>query len=164
MNSLSCVASRAFAVASAMAILGLAAPSSGQAAEEVDIAGEYTCRGSNPGGGTYSGKVVIHKTKQTYKVQWKIATGTYFGVAIREGNVLSVCFVSKESVGVVSYKIEEVKDGARLVGRWAGFGGQETQSETLTRGAPLPGKSDHGPPSFTRSVPDPGAQANLVLQ
>ena len=122
-----------------------------RAAEEIDIAGEYHCRGANPGGGSYSGKVVITKTDQTYRIQWKIGTGQgHVGVGIREGDILSVCFVSATGVGVVSYKIQKAVDGPRLVGRWAGFGGKKTQSETLTRGAPAPESGTRPQPRITK--------------
>ena len=134
----------------------LAAPTALQAAEEIDISGEYFCRGSNPGGGSYSGKVAITKTDQTYKIQWKIGTGQgHVGIGIREDNVLSVCFVGSGGaegiamVGVVSYKIQKDKDGPRLVGRWAAFGGQKTQTETLSRSAPPPEKGTQRPQQVT---------------
>ena len=117
--------------------------------EEIDIAGEYSCQGGGDRGGVYSGKVTITKTGETYRVQWKIASGeAHVGVAIREGNVLSVCFVGQRVAGVVSYKIDKDKHGPRLVGRWAGVGDKKTQSETLTRG-PLPSPAKQQTPSFT---------------
>lgn len=147
-----------------MAILVLACPCAARAAEEIDIAGEYTCRGNNPGGGTYTGKVAVTKTDQTYKILWTIGSEKHIGTAIREGNVLSVCYASKGGIGVVAYKIDKREDGARLVGRWAGLGGQKTQSETLTRDTPLPGKGNHGPPRFTRALPPPATEVSLTLQ
>ena len=155
---------RNLAVSLALATLVLAGPYLARAAEgeeqEVDIAGEYSCRGGNAGGEIYSGKVAINKTGQTYQIQWKIGSEeAHAGVGIREGNVLSVCFVSAGGAGVVAYKIEKGEDGPRLVGRWAGLGEQKTQSETLTKGAPLPRERFRGPRRITRSFPHPPAEA-----
>lgn len=117
--------------------------------EEIDIAGQYSCFGGGLGGGVYTGKVVIIKTGETYQVQWKLASGeNHVGVAIREGNLLSVCYVGKQAAGVVSYKIDKDKHGPRLVGRWASLGDKKTQSETLTRG-PVPSPGKQRAPSFT---------------
>jgi hypothetical protein len=154
----------------ALAVLILAAPQPTPAAEESDnakkadeiekleIAGTYACRGGNPGGGNYTGKVVITKTGETYKIQWTIGSGEgHIGTGIREGNVLSVCFASPGGFGVVAYRIHKDKDGPRLTGRWAGFGEQKTRSETLTK-RPLPTKSKQAQPRITKSLPLPAAK------
>ena len=144
----------------AVATAALAGEAPERAADEINIAGEYTCRGGNPDGGAYVGKVVITKTGQTYTVQWTIGSGqVHAGIAIREGNVLSVCFVAGGGAGVASYKIEKTEDGPRLVGRWAGLGGQKTQPETLTKGAPPPRKNNRSPRRMTRALPKLPAQA-----
>ena len=160
MNDRLSVGCRTLVVALTLATLALARPNVARAAEEIKIAGEYSCRGGNPGGGTYLGKVVITKNGQTYKVQWTIGSSqAHVGIGIREGNVLSVCFVGDGAAGVVAYKIQKSKDGPRLVGRWAGMGEQKTHSETLTRGAPLPRKSTQGPRRITSLLPHPPAKA-----
>ena len=147
------------AVLLALVTLVLVGPHVARAAEEVDIAGEYSCRGGNPDAGGYTGKVVITKTDQTYKIEWTIGAGQrHIGVGIREGNVLSVCFASAQGVGVVAYKIQESKDGPRLVGRWAGLGGKKTQSETLTRGSEPAEKAVPGRQQITRVSPHPSGQ------
>ncbi len=149
-----------------LATLVLAGPYVARAAEEaeeIDIAGEYSCRGSNAGGGTYSGKVAITKTGQTYKVQWTIGSSqVHAGVGIREGNVLSVCFVANGGAGIAAYKIEKGKDGPRLVGRWAGLGEQKTRPETLTRGVPLPKKGAQRPPRGHEASFKPSRQGDLA--
>ncbi len=151
---------RTLVVSLTLATLALAGPYVSREAEEINIAGEYTCRGGNPGGGTYSGKVVITKTGQTYKIQWTIGSGqAHAGVGIREGDVLSVCFVDNRSAGVVAYKIQKTEDGPRLVGRWAVLGEQKTRSETLTKGAPLPKKSSPGGRRIARLFPHPPDKA-----
>lgn len=151
----------------ALATMALAGPYVGRGAEEknkeeeIDITGEYSCRGSNPGGGTYFGKVAITKTGQTYRIQWKIGRNQVdAGVGIREGNVLAVCFAGEGGAGVVAYKIEKGEDGPRLVGRWAGLGDQKAQSETLTRGALQPGTNPRGPRRITEFFPRPPAKAS----
>jgi len=160
MNDRLSVGCRILVVSVTLAALALAGPYVARGAEEIDIAGEYTCRGGNPDGGSYSGKVAITKTGQTYKIRWTIgAAPAHAGVGIREGNVLSVCFVGGGGAGVAAYKIEKGKDGPRLVGRWAGLGEQKTRSETLTRGAPLPRKTARSPGQFTRLLPYPPAKA-----
>ncbi len=148
-----------------LAMLSAAGPYAARAAEEeekeIDIAGQYSCRGNNPDGWAYTGKVAITKTGQTYKVQWTIgATQAYVGVGIREGNVLSVCFASAGGIGVLAYKIQEDKDGPRLVGRWAALGGQKTQSETLTKGAPEPIRNPRRSQQITKVRPQARAKAS----
>ncbi len=130
-------------------LLGNASAFAADDEEEIDIAGQYSCFGGGLGGGAYTGKVVIIKTGETYRVQWKLASGeAHVGVAIREGDILSVCYMGKQAAGVVSYKIDKDKHGPRLVGRWASLGDKKTQSETLTRG-PVPSPAKQQTPSFT---------------
>lgn len=126
--------------------------------EKLDITGVYSCRGGNPGGGGYTGKVVVTKTGETYKIQWTIgADQGHIGTGIREGNVLSVCFASPGGFGVVAYRIHKDKDGPRLTGRWSGFGEEKTHSETLTK-RPLPAGSKQAQPRITNSPPRPTAK------
>ena len=114
-------------------ILLTAAVSLGE--EKNTLVGLYACKGTNPDGGMYEGRVEIAERKSVYNVKWKVGDQTYVGVALREGDVLSVAWgIPAEggtAVGVVAYKIEE---GGTLTGRWSVLGGDTTvMKETLRK-------------------------------
>ena len=73
----------------------------------------------------------IKKRRDAYVVAWSLgAFGTFQGMGIRSGNVLSVSLGQRRQPGVSAYQID--KDG-KLSGRWALFGGNGSiQKETLT--------------------------------
>jgi hypothetical protein len=97
------------------------------AADKTDIAGKYTCEGTNPQGQTYKGTVEITKVGDTYKLVWAIGNAeTWDGVGILEGDVLAVSFAS----GVVVYKVEKGK----MTGKWTvKEANGKVFSETLTK-------------------------------
>ena len=97
-------------------------------AEERDtLPGLYACKGSNPDGGMYEGRVEIAARKGVYNLKWSVGETTYVGVALREGDVLSVAWgipgEGGTAIGVVAYKI--AKDGT-LSGRWTVLGGDNS--------------------------------------
>ena len=103
--------------------------------EKDTLPGLYACKGSNPDGGEYEGRVEIAARGDVYNLKWTVGEETYLGVALREGDVLSVAWgIPGErgtAVGVVSYKIEE---GGTLTGRWTVLGGRNpVMKETLRK-------------------------------
>mgnify|MGYP006908254337 CR=1 FL=1 len=114
----------------------LALPALVATAEEKDtLPGLYACRGTNPHGGAYEGRVEIAERKGLYHVKWTVGEQTYVGVALREGDVLSVAWGIPHdggtAVGVVAYKIEK---GGTLTGRWTVLGGDNSiMKETLRK-------------------------------
>lgn len=100
-------------------------------AQEADITGIYTCVGENAHGNQYRGTVQITKVGDTYELKWTIAGRSHIGLAIREGNILSSCWLAGGSGGIVVYRIEK---GLKLVGRWSEFGTNgRVLTETLTK-------------------------------
>ena len=102
-----------------------------------DPAGDYRARGSNPGGGSYSGSVTISRTGETYSVTWRTGAGqsalSYTGTGILTGDILSVAYIDehKRWIGVIAYEIQS--NGHILEGQWTGLSGTQLESETLTR-------------------------------
>ena len=96
-----------------------------------DIAGVYHCDG-----GSYSGTVIIQKYEETYSLVWTIGGQTHTGVALREGELLSCCWVpSYGPPGIVVYKIGSDR---KLSGRYASLGGNgKVAVEVLTFVSPL---------------------------
>src|SRR5262245_494504 len=84
----------------------------GFAADKVDIAGKWKCKGTNPEGKDYEGTVEITKDGDAYKVAWSLKDGaeTSDGIGILKGDVFAVSF----GEGVVAYKVEKDK----LSGKW----------------------------------------------
>jgi len=98
-----------------------------------DIAGTYSCQGTNPNGSSYSGTVIILAQGDAYAMTWSIGSSGHRGVAILMGGYLSSSWGTAGNSGpggVVVYRVE--KDG-RLVGKWANPGGGKLGTETLTR-------------------------------
>lgn len=104
-------------------------------AQQGDITGTYSCVGENAQGNQYKGTVRITKEGGAYKLAWTIGGKTHFGLALREGDTLSSCWLVGNSAGVSSggivvYKIK----GTKLVGRWSEIGTQGlVLTETLTK-------------------------------
>jgi hypothetical protein len=109
-------------------VMVLAVASGCFAADKVDIAGKWKCKGTNPNGKEYEGTVEITKDGDTYKVAWTLGGGAdnYDGVGILEGDVLAVSFGD----GVVVYKIEKDK----MSGKWTTPDSKgKVFTETLTK-------------------------------
>jgi hypothetical protein len=113
-------------------VLGLAllVPAALRAAEGPEIGGSYTCKGVNPDGQEYTGKVKITKKGDVYHLDWTIGQESHSGVGIREENTLSVSWAAQGGPsGIVVYRIGKDK---RLVGKWTVQDGKDLYTETLT--------------------------------
>lgn len=99
-----------------------------------DIAGTYTIKGTNPGGGApYTGGLVVTKRDKVLQFSWKSGTATYDGVGVQSENTVGVAFASGtegKGCSVAHYKIEAT--GA-LSGRWGAWGANASGTETATR-------------------------------
>ena len=84
--------------------------------------------GAAPDGKGYTGTVSITPTGETYAVKWALATESYGGVGIKQGDTLVVGWgdVGKDA-GVVSYQVS----GSVLNGKWATPGGTKLGTELL---------------------------------
>src|SRR5260370_11131814 len=99
--------------------------------EEREIVGKYECKGADANGTEYSGTAEIKKVKDAYALAWSLGRfGTFQGIGIRSGNVLSVSWVSGGTPrGLVFQSDKDSKTSGRsaLVGENAC-----PQQETLT--------------------------------
>jgi hypothetical protein len=100
------------------------------------IEGIYEC--SN---GTYKGLTSIKKYGETYRLRWKIGKQEYYGIGIRNGNLLSSSWTNgKGIIGIVVYKIEP---GPKIEGKYSSLPGKNIiRTETLTF------RKDLSPPSM----------------
>src|SRR5262245_3108353 len=121
----------------ALAVVGLlalgAAPTAPAAAQDEDLSGTYTAKGTTADGKEYEGTCRITKEGDCYKLNWKIGNGTQEGVGIRQGEVLAVSFRdNKDFAGVVAYRI---RGNGRLTGKWTAYDYKgQILTETLTKG------------------------------
>lgn len=121
---------------SALVLLAMPAFATAFATEELDLVGEYICKGKNPDGGEYRGAVTITKKGDSLSVKWKYEGTEYEGIALVAERTLSVCWVQKRdravAVGIGTYTMR--MDGKTMDGRWTTFGGDGTvRVESLTR-------------------------------
>jgi hypothetical protein len=86
--------------------------------KEVDITGHYTWEGIKEGE-----DYAISKNGEVYQVFWRLKAGDWIGVAIRDGDRLSVAWDKPTggNLGVAVYKIEKGAKGPSLVGSWAAY-------------------------------------------
>ncbi|SRR5262245_5633345 len=140
------------AVLVGLVTLALAGPSfaAPDKAPESSIVGTYSCEGTNPDGGTYSGIVQIVKHGDSYLVRWTMPDESkVLGIGILNGATLSVSYYGG-TPSIVVYSIENGK----LSGTWTAVGAEgELFTETLTKipeGAPRPPK-----PTKRESPPRP---------
>jgi len=100
-------------------------------AEVPDLAGTYTCKGTN-NGVNYEGTVVLKKVREGYHLKWNVANDSYEGVGFIDDGKLSVAWITKTpngvAIGVITYKIEEKK---KLVGKWIDQSMNAIHTETL---------------------------------
>lgn len=86
------------------------------AATAADFSGKYVIDAE----GQYTGTAWIVPVGDCYKMIWNIdGAEPYEGIAIGEGDVLSVAFTGNAMSGVVAYRLAEP---GKLVGRWTTFG------------------------------------------
>lgn len=69
------------------------------------IAGSYRVIGINPNGSSYQGALTVTERGPTYEFVWKTGGATIIGVAIRQGDIVSVGWGTKPC-GVISYRID----------------------------------------------------------
>jgi hypothetical protein len=99
-----------------------------------DVAGVYSCAGTNPDGTPYEGVVEIARVRDTYRVRWTLEDGSIIGVGIFSNGVLAVSYFGG-APAVAVYRIE----GERLVGEWTMGGVEGTMyRETLTKMSDAP--------------------------
>ena len=78
-----------------------------QPASSQQLAGEYSCIGTNANGGRYRADIAIAKEGRGYFLTWRIGNSVHNGVAIRTGNVLASSWSpGPNQHGLVVYTIE----------------------------------------------------------
>ena len=78
-----------------------------QPASSQQLAGEYSCIGTNANGGRYRAEIEIAKEGRGYFLTWRIGNSVHNGVAIRTGNVLASSWSpGPNQHGLVVYTIE----------------------------------------------------------
>ena len=120
MRALSCIVGVCF-------VFGLAGSPARAQDKEVDITGHYTWEGIKDGE-----DYAISKNGAVYQVLWRLKTGTWIGVAIRDGDSLAVAwdFPKGGNLGVAVYKIEKGDKGPVLVGKWAAYQDKVTTKDS----------------------------------
>ena len=110
-------------------IVGLTVLATLAQTQEVDITGYYS------GDGTFKeGDFVrITRSGQVYQYLQRYPVGDWIGVAIRDGNNLSVAWQRADgaNLGVSVFKIEPGEKGPTLVGGWAAYPGGGIAKDTL---------------------------------
>jgi hypothetical protein len=95
-----------------------------------DPTGNYTIKGTNPGGnGTYSGSVTVSKTGETYRVVWVVGGTRYIGTGIGNKDFIAVSYKSGNDTGLALYGA----DGGNWAGVWAYSGARQVGSEIWKR-------------------------------
>ena len=112
-------------------------------AAEANLAGVYSCEGTNPDGKTYSGIVEIVKIRSTYLVRWTMPNDSQVvGVGLFSNGMFSVSYYG----GTPSLVVYSVAENGRLDGKWTAGGAEgEVFSETLMKmpeGTPKPKPSE----------------------
>jgi len=94
--------------------------------DPVVIEGVYECSSVD-----YKGLAIISRMGHVYQIRWQINKQIFYGIGIREDNILSSnWFDTKGTVGIVVYKIES---GPILKGQYSIFPSDGTiKTEILT--------------------------------
>ena len=98
---------------------------------EKSLIGTYTITGIYADGSEYTGEIEITTDGQLYYVVWFIDEAYYYGVGIRQADVLSVGWDVGGTCGVAAYVIEA--EGV-LDGIWAYWGQEQFATERLIPG------------------------------
>jgi len=144
------------AVLVGLVVLALVGPViAAEEATEANLAGVYSCEGTNPDGKTYSGIVEIVKIRGTYLVRWTMPNDSQVvGVGLFSNGMFSVSYYG----GTPSLVVYSVAENGRLDGKWTAGGAEgEVFSETLTKmpeGTPKPSKPSE--PAKRERAPRPG--------
>ncbi len=113
-----------FVIAAAALVLSAAT------AFAADPVGSYTVEGTNPkGGSSYSGKVEIQKTGETYRVVWVVGSTRYIGTGIGNKDFIAVSYRSGNDTGLALYG----SDGGNWKGIWTYAGGRDVGTEIWKR-------------------------------
>ena len=92
--------------------------------------GTYEVSGTNPGNGsTYSGRVTVQRTEETFVVVWIVASSRQVGIGVGKDDFLAVSYRSGNSIGIAVYR----PDGEGWRGIWAPAGSQDLGTEIWTR-------------------------------
>ena len=99
-----------------------------------EIAGNYSVKGTNPGGGSpYTGSLLVTKRDKVYQFSWKSGGASYEGVGVQAGNTVGVAFASGgdgKGCSVVHYQVDA---SGGLNGQWGAWGENASGNETATR-------------------------------
>ena len=92
---------------------------------ETDFVGEYTYRLTLPGGAIETGEVVVKRKKSIYYIKWTRDDGPiYFGIGIKTGNLMSVCYsYSISDSGERGVTVYTLSSEQKISGRWTYMGG-----------------------------------------
>ena len=115
-----------------LAVFALVAPASaGDQDTQKSLTGVYSCEGTNPDGGVYSGVVEIVSVKDTYLVRWTMPNDSQvLGVGILSGGQLSVSYYG----GTPALVVYSIAENGQLNGKWTAGGAEGMLfSETLTK-------------------------------
>jgi hypothetical protein len=100
------------------------------AAFAADPAGSYDLEGNNPGSGSsYSGRVTVERTGDTYRVVWVVGGTRFVGTGIGNRDFLAVSYKSGSNTGLALYGSE----GGNWKGIWTYAGGREVGAESWKR-------------------------------
>lgn len=94
------------------------------------IAGNHTCKGTNPDGSKYEGTVTVSIKKGLVLMEWDIQGKTSHGTGLLEGMTLGVALDD----GLAVYHIFPQDEGFSLIGRWATEGAEEVAGEVILVG------------------------------
>lgn len=109
------------------------------AADERPIVGKYKCVGDAGNGNQYEGTVEIRAAKDTLRVAWDVNGAKSEGLAIRDGNLLSVAIRSDANSVAAGLAVYRIKEDGSLAGRWSYFGWEgRVLTETWTPEAMAP--------------------------
>ncbi|CAN5677121.1 hypothetical protein BH09VER1_BH09VER1_02510 [soil metagenome] len=109
----------------------LAAPAiSERSLDSTTLAGTHTCRGKNPDGSEYEGKVEIRVKNGLVLMEWTIAGKKSHGTGMIEGTCLGVSLDD----GLAIYQVVPQAEGKSLIGRWAGEGAKTANEEVILIG------------------------------
>jgi hypothetical protein len=109
-------------IGAAVLALGFSAAASAQS-----VGGQYSVRGTNPNGSSYSGTAEISPNGNVCRIVWHVGS-EWRGICMLSGNMFAASYRSGDTFGLLIYRIRP--DGS-LAGEWA-TGAGSTGTETLT--------------------------------
>jgi hypothetical protein len=99
-------------------------------AAETKVGGNYSVRGTNFDGSSYTGRAhIVMSSDQVCQITWWVGPATYEGICLRNESSLAVGYQLGSSFGLVIYRIQ--KDGV-LLGVWTTPGSQRSGTDVLT--------------------------------